>query len=168
MEKLADECESIWVGWAKCKLSNKDVAVLPELEPNDIWVDLWSPTCTSWTKRGSSRQWIDPSNIPRIALACGMRRSLCSVPHLLILECTPELELEWLEKLSGHRLAFKKVVLGPMDVGVPVTGERVWAASTSDGVSIHERFFLCRRSRSTYSNLSKWIRMFSCRHHRQT
>ena len=139
VEKVADR-EDIWCGVANCLLQQQEFSVVPPLRHDDLWLEMLSPTCTSWSKRGSRRQWIDASNIPLLAWAISTRKWQRR-PHLVLLECTPELDLRWLEKLSDSRLAFQSVVLGPGDVGIPTTGDRVWATSSSNGVQIADGVF---------------------------
>lgn len=52
-------------------------------------------------------------------------------PDLVLLECTPQLDLHWLKVLSGGRLQWLSCVLGPKHVGLPVSGQRIWAAAAA-------------------------------------
>ena len=91
-----------------------------------MWIDEISPSCVCWSHQGSRLGWLGKENVPVIlwALSCRLR-----CPDLVILECVPSFDLSWLERLSGRKLCFYCCLLQPEDVGLPVSGERLWAVS---------------------------------------
>eukprot|EP00969_Alexandrium_andersonii_P330036 14585569-Alexandrium_andersonii.AAC.1 len=36
----------------------------PDVKEGEVWADVGSPTCTSWSMQGKRLKWLDESNIP--------------------------------------------------------------------------------------------------------
>ena len=59
-----------------------------------------------------------------------------------MLECTPDLDLTWLQRLSKGRLRFEHVShLSPVDVGFPCGGPRLWALAAVHSTTIAKEVF---------------------------
>ena len=98
--------------------------------PTDLWVELISPSCVHWSQQGTKEGWLGQHNLALIAWAITMRQAkFC--PDMIILECTPALDLAWITELSLGRVRFHKTVLSPKRVGMPTAGRRVWAIAAS-------------------------------------
>ena len=111
--------------------SKARVACFPSLEGLKVfWVEMLSPSCIHWSSQGAREGWLGAQNLPLIcwAIAC---RQACYRPHLAMLECTPQLDLQWLSTLSKMELTWFSTKKGPRDVGVPTGGKRIWATAAS-------------------------------------
>lgn len=93
-----------------------------------MWIEAISPTCTPWSCQGSRHEWLDKMNLPLIFYAARLRDPL-HLPKVLFLECTVGLDLRFIERLSMNNVRFSACKLGPAKVGMPICGDRLWAAS---------------------------------------
>ena len=71
VQALLDQ-ETFRQGEAKCVLSEEICSTLPVLSDGDLWLELLSPTCTSWSMRGRELGWVCDSHLPFIFLVCGL------------------------------------------------------------------------------------------------
>ena len=106
-------------------LANLDVT-----SAEHAWVESICPSCVHWSSQGSRVGWLGHETL---SLLCWAMAARVHCPDLVFLECTPQLDLEFLTTLSGGRLQWNSAVVGPRDVGLPVAGSRVWAIATGGG-----------------------------------
>jgi hypothetical protein len=118
------------------------------MKAGDFWIDTLGPTCTSWSNQGSKLGWLCPSNLPLICWAAAARvEARCA--DLSFLECTPQLALDFLTRLSKGRLVFHTCILGPKAAGIPCSGRRVWAVACANKLRFKENPFSMKRLTQT-------------------
>ena len=66
--------------------------------------------------------WLGAENVPVILWSLSMR---FNAPDLVLLECVPQFDVQWIEALTDGRLKFHVCVIGPQDTGLPCSGERL-------------------------------------------
>ena len=54
---------------------------------------------------------------------------------MILLECTPQLDIEYIEDLSGNTIKFHKLISRPQHVGIPANGGRLWATACQGKLS---------------------------------
>ena len=88
--------------------------------------------CTPWSTQGSQLQWLHEDSLSTIAWAASLRQH---TPHVVMIECTPLLDREFISILAGNKLAFHSCVFGPGQVGIPVSGKRLWMAGVLNTIT---------------------------------
>ena len=129
-----------------CLKCSKKCPIYPRafMKAQDVWIDCVSPTCTAWSSQGTKFGWLCPSNLPLICWAAAARNE-AHCPDLGFLECTPQLVLAFLTRLSMGRLNFHSRIRGPKDAGVPSSGRRVWAVAAANNLCYKENPFSSER-----------------------
>ena len=100
----------------------------PDAGENEAWCECVSPSCIHWSSQGARAQWLGSENIPLLVWAISCRVRCADIVHL---ECTQQLDLEFLTALSAGRLVWFSKVLCPLDIGIPATGRRLWATAAT-------------------------------------
>ena len=77
--------------------------------------------------------WLDECNIPLLCYSARLRDATHR-PNMLFVECTPGLDTLFMEKLAKRKVSFSQTKTSPELVGLPIGGDRLWAASAQDGV----------------------------------
>ena len=130
-----------WPRTAPClKHSSSDnirrCALAPSLSEEDVWLEVVSPNCQPWSRKGLQLGWLQFENLPTIMWSMSLP---IFKPHLVALECTSGFDIAFVETLSGRH--FETVLLAPPHVGVPMTGERLWGISASEGLEVSPEMF---------------------------
>ena len=129
-----------------CSRCKKKCPIYPRafMRAQDVWIDCVSSTCTAWSTQGTKFGWLCPSNLPLICWAAAAR-NLANCPDLSFLECTPQLPLGFLTRLSKGRLNFHSCIRGPKDAGIATSGRRVWAVAAANNLCYKENPFSSER-----------------------
>ena len=115
----------------------KRCGIVPTLSDGEMWLECVSPNCQPWSRKGLQLGWLGFENLPTIMWSMSLQ---VFQPHLVALECTGGFDIAFVEALSGRR--FETVLLAPHHVGVPMTGERLWAFSAQgSGLSCSPSMF---------------------------
>ena len=94
-------------------------------DPNVVWIEVGSPSCTAWSPRGTRFGWLDETNIVTIMWAHSLK--ICGrCPDLIFGEEVPGFDFSWWSKLAGPRWDWHEADCIPADIGIPVMGERKW------------------------------------------
>ena len=125
---------------AECLCHDEKCPTCPEVDDKSVWAEAISPSCVNWSSQGLQHRWLGEESLPLIAWAISIRK-MAHPPDMVLLECTPQLDLNWLNVLSGGRLQWRSSVLGPMHVGLPVSGQRIWAVAAGGKLKYRDNPF---------------------------
>ena len=51
-----------WTDTSVCMVDKRASKYSPETSWQQLWLDIWSPTCTGWSSKGLRLRWLDQSN----------------------------------------------------------------------------------------------------------
>ena len=118
-----------------CVICKADCPCYPPVrEKTEAWLEMISSSCVHWSSQGSQGGWLGMQNLPVICWAIAARYPEHRA-DMTMLECTVQLDLQWLTKLSLGQLQWHSAKLAPKQVGIPTSGRRVWAFAASKSFS---------------------------------
>ena len=78
-------------------------------------------TCTSWTRMGGRSHWPVASAVP---FAVWATETLFWEPDLVVHECTPDFDIQFMEELFIARYLVQSIVFSPIMLGIPTNRPR--------------------------------------------
>ena len=105
-------------------------------DPDCIWIDCGSPSCKSWSPRGSRLKWLSEDNIGTILWGDALARTSARCPDIIFGENVREFDFEFWTTLSQGRYGWHSTNVGPYNVGLPVSGDRLWWCGVGNSLSL--------------------------------
>ena len=110
---------------AACVLHGIDCPLIPD-DPDCLWIDMGSPSCKSWSPRGTRMQWLAEDNIGTLMWGHALGSDTRRRPEIIFGENVPDFDLMYWTSLSQDHYSWHSTVLGPHMIGLPVSGNRLW------------------------------------------
>ena len=125
---LAATCETAPLE-ALCKYHGRPCPVMqPQAAADDgkvVWLEVASPSCTAWSARGLRLGWLSTDNVTTLLWGHGFQ-SEGRKPDMVVGENVPSFDLRWWMTIAGDAYEWHHTVFNPMQIGVPVSGDRLW------------------------------------------
>ena len=97
--------------------------LFPEKREGHVWVDVSGIICTPWSTQGLRLGWLDSKSIPTLVHYMTLIRSEVDI---VLLECTPLLDLEHTNAILSNAFVIEPVVFDSKLLGLPCSRRRLW------------------------------------------